>query len=971
MENSKTVKLDFLNRLFFGKGSLSVWTDGICLDADFHEFPSPLQQAELKQGVLIDRIAWGTECFRLIRNEKLRQAFASIESDRVSYWLPRYLEHFNQLVEVSMKFENYISTFNRYIRESHKTDFLKRLESSSRQLTMMAEYSALGFDTSNISETFISFVSNPSEFVAERNNKFLVKELTSIQYLFEDLESHPLTERQREACVYDEDNVLVIAGAGTGKTSTMRAKAAYLVHQGFVRPEEILMLAYGNKAREELEERVYELDYLKGVKIRTFHSLGKEIIGQYEGRATNVSVLASDSAQYSKFIDNQLNKMISESVLYSALTSFFSEYQYPQSNDLEFKTHGEYLAYLKNNEIRDLSGNSVKSFEELRISNYLFRNGISFEYEREYPFPVSDPGRNVYKPDYYLPDLDVFIEHFGINETGETRPGIDKAKYNKDREWKINVHKKCDTKLIQTFSYQSKTGLESALEAELKKHCELNSIDFESILAPVTSESLLNQLKELGTFKNFSKLLANFLTLFKNSSYSIDGIPYSGKNLYDKTRQKVFHVIFKWVYERYCSVLGANKSIDFADMIREAEKMVCSDDFHDVTESQYRFRYIMVDEFQDISPVRADLIKALRAVGSNCSLFCVGDDWQAIYRFTGSDVSLTTEFSKHFGKTHQVILDKTFRFNNRIECVASRFVQENDHQLKKELMTHEISNKTEVRVIRGYKEEVLRNLLGQLVVESKPGTSVLVLSRFKESLKSVSPVEKEFPGLRIRSMSAHSAKGKQADYVIILNVIDGKYGFPSKVTTDPLLETLLPSLESFVYAEERRLFYVALTRARQTVFIHTLLGKESDFLTEMKVKGFDIQFDKDELSRYVIETAHCPECRTGSLIPRQSQFGLFYVCGLGKDYCDTIVEACPGCKQAPLLRNNRILFCADPNCDFKAELCPVCMVGRLVERENSRTGNKFMGCSMFKRSERGSCTYTAILKKSKKSKAQI
>lgn len=965
IENNEIVELGFFNRLILGEKSLSFGDNGICLGDKLIEYPKPLLKIQYKKGLLFDKLVWGEVSYRYFRNNELRLLFSDLESDRLQYWAPIYSEYFNQLVHTSEKFENYILLFNRYIRGTNTDDWLERLSTAEKLLALKEEYVLLGFDINEIRDTFLAFISDPDTFVADKNKLFIKSELNSTHHLFDNLEEHPLTERQREACVYDEDNVLVIAGAGTGKTSTMVAKAAYLVQQGYARPEEILMLAYGKDARQELEERVYELDYLNGVVVRTFHSLGKEIIGRYERRATNVSVLASDDAQYVKFIDNQVEQMANEPSLKDALQSFFSEYQYPQPNELEFKSHGEYLQYLKDNEIRDLAGNLVKSFEELRISNYLFKNGIHFEYECEYPYPVSSPGRNVYKPDYYLPDLDVYIEHFGINESGGTRPGIDKDRYNRDKEWKIKVHQEWDTKLIQTFSYQSKLGLENILERELKEHCKLNDIDLEDLLVPVTTNNLFSTVKELGAYKNFSKLIAGFLTLFKGSPYDIDNLPIPETNQYNKTRISLFYLIFKWVYERYSSVLTANKAIDFADMIRDAEKIVRSNDFHEKTQSKYKFRYILVDEFQDISPIRASLIKALRDVGSNCALFCVGDDWQAIYRFTGSDISLTTKYSEHFGKTYPVTLDKSFRFNNRIESVASGFVQANEYQLRKDLITHTQSARTEVHINQGHKQEVLRDIFAKITAESELGASVLVLSRFKESLKDVTAIKNGFPKLKIKQMTAHASKGKQADYVIILDVIDDKYGFPSKITTDPLLESLLPTLEKYAYAEERRLFYVSLTRAKKTVFIHTVLGKESEFLKEMKEEGLDVQFEKSELNQYVIESARCPECGAGSLIPRMGKFGLFYVCGLGKDYCDSLVIRCPACEKAPLLRNDEFHYCAAPDCDFKADCCPVCSTGRLVVRENSLTGNKFIGCSNYKGKEPGSCTYSVPVTKSK------
>jgi len=966
IENNQIVEQGILNRLILGVKSITLKDNGIYLGDKLVEFPKPLEKVQYKRGLLFDKLVWGEVSYQFIRNNNARVVFNNLESDRLQYWTPIYKEYFNQLVDTSEKFENYVLSFNRYVRGTHKDDWNERLSKSESLLSLRKEYTALGFDEGKIKDTLISFIDDPDGFVDGKNNIFIKDQLNLSQKLFDSLEEDPLTEKQREACVYDEDNVLVIAGAGTGKTSTMVAKAAYLVQQGLARPEEILMLAYGKDARTELEERVYQLDNLNGVAIRTFHSLGKEIIGHYENRATDVSVLASDGAQYIKFIDNQIEQMLNEPALDEALQLIFSEYLYPQPNDLEFKSHGEYLQYVKNNEIRDLAGNLVKSFEELRISNYLFKNGIRFEYEREFPHPVNSPGRNVYRPDYYLPDLDVYIEHFGINENGETRPGIDKDKYNKDKVWKIKAHQECGSNLIQTFSYESKKGLESVLDSKLRQYCELNDINFEELLNPVSKSNLFSTIKELGVYKNFSKLIASYLTLFKSSPFDIENIPVPETSQYNKTRLRLFYLVFKWVYERYCSVLSANKTIDFADMIRDAERIVRSEDFHEKTNSKYKFRYIMVDEFQDISPIRTSLIKALREVGSSCALFCVGDDWQAIYRFTGSDVSLTINFSVHFGNTYPVTLNKTFRFNNRIESVASGFVQANANQLKKDLTTHTKSDKTEVHIAQGDKEKVLKDILSQITSETKRDASVLVLSRFRASLKNISVTKKEFSKLNIKQMSAHASKGKQADYVIILDVIDGKYGFPSKVTTDPLLESLLPTLEDYAYAEERRLFYVALTRAKKSVFIHTVLGKESDFLKEMKEKGFDVQFEKNELSKYLIDDARCPECGVGTLIPRKGKFGLFFVCGLGKNYCDTTVSKCPNCGEAPLLRNEVFHYCASSDCEFKADCCPDCFTGYLLVRKNSRTGREFIGCSNFKANERGSCKYSKQIKKLKR-----
>jgi len=290
-ENCEVVKLGFINRFIFRAKSLSLRENGLYLDDKYVEYPRPLLQSKYMHGIVFDKLLWGEGNYLFIKNNALRILFSDLETKKIQYWSPIYKEYFDQTVDVSKKFENYINTFKRYVRRTHAENWLERLSASKSQLSLRKDYVALGFDVNKIQPALLEFLSDPDGFATKKNAVFTKEQLNSTNHLFDQLEEHPLTERQREACIHDEDNVLVIAGAGTGKTSTMRAKAAYLVQQGYARPEEILMLAYGKDARKELEDRVYELDGLNGVVIRTFHSLGKEIIGHYENRATNVSVL--------------------------------------------------------------------------------------------------------------------------------------------------------------------------------------------------------------------------------------------------------------------------------------------------------------------------------------------------------------------------------------------------------------------------------------------------------------------------------------------------------------------------------------------------------------------------------------------------------------------------------------------------------------------------------------------------------
>ncbi|WMC11190.1 UvrD-helicase domain-containing protein [Oceanimonas pelagia] len=288
---------------------------------------------------------------------------------------------------------------------------------------------------------------------------------------------------------------------------------------------------------------------------------------------------------------------------------------------------------------------------------------------------------------------------------------------------------------------------------------------------------------------------------------------------------------------RYQQHLREAGEIDFDDMIEQATELVRGGRF------VVPWRHVLVDEFQDISRERAGLLLALRDAAPELSLFCVGDDWQAIYRFSGADVSLTTDFAGFFGATAVTALDTTFRFNNVIERVASRFVTRNPHQLPKTLSTLERSEGPCVHVLPVADNEtmdVVARLLGQIAAQ-RPNASVYLLSRFRFSLPDdalLAGWRKRFAGLHIDAQTLHGAKGKESDCVIMLGLSRGRYGFPPEKKQASLLDALLPVEEDFPHAEERRLFYVGLTRAREQVFLLADRQIPSPFVKELLEGGY-------------------------------------------------------------------------------------------------------------------------------------
>ena len=941
------------------KRLVHVYQEGLIINSQSYPYPSIDFTVSVNSKGPFLILKWGDKTFLFFNNKALKHAFEHLFDARIEYWRSDYLPGFEGIKKISDKFVRIVRDRNRYIKTSYLNELVDVFSGNLSVFESESAWLKLNFDVGAISESFRFFLHEPIEFQKRFNDKWIKSELKLNKALFDQLEEHPLTERQRVSCVTDEDNILVLAGAGTGKTSTMVAKAKYLVVNGYAAPKEIMMLAYGSDAQKELQQRVSEHKDLQGVQVSTFHSAGKRIINYHEVNA--VSKLATDDKVYTKFVETQIQELLRDEESGEDFKQFATKYLYPKPNDLAFKSQGEYLHYVKDNALRALSGDLVKSFEELTIANFLYSNGIKFEYEKTYPFPSNEPGRGGYQPDFYLSDFDIYLEHFGIDKEGNTRKGIDAEKYKLEMEWKRNFHTLNNTILWETFSHQAKTpdSLIKVLKIQINEHCLHNDINQEDVYHPVSPNNIYACLKDLGIVSTFSTLLANFLSLFKASPYGLEAIKVGHLDEYNYSRWQIFERLFHWIYKRYQSVLEENKAIDFSDMINKATVYAEKTEFHDKTNDSFKIKYLLVDEFQDISPIRASFIKALRSANPDCSLMGVGDDWQAIYRFTGSDVRLTTEFEKHFGASVTLQLDKTFRFNDRIEKIASGFVQKNPAQTPKKLTTHTYSNNPEVSVIRDNKEDAITRIMNSLG-EPKGATrpTVMFLSRFKNSLKALKDIESKYPKYQIKSMSAHGSKGKQADFVVVLDVIDDKWGFPSKIETDSILLSLLPAVDDFKYSEERRLFYVALSRAKESVFIHTELGRESVFINELIENKEDVRVFLNDLDPLFNKDVRCPECLEGNLVPLEGRYGLFYACSLGKNYCKTVVKMCAKCGEAPILPTDTHYECASENCEHKMPRCPSCHRGMLLERKNTKDGSTFFGCSNFRGNDENSCRYS-------------
>ncbi len=493
--------------------------------------------------------------------------------------------------------------------------------------------------------------------------------LTRYADFFAGIESSPLNPAQARAVVNGEHSLLVLAGAGSGKTSVLVARAGWLLTRGEATADQILLLAFGRKAAQEMDERIEARLHTQEITARTFHALALHIIQQGSKKVPVVSKLENDT-----------------------------------------------------------------------------------------------PARQA-----------LFI-----------------------KAWQ----QQCSEKKAQA------KGWRQWLEEELNW---------------TVPEGSFWQNEKLA--RRLAPRLDRWVSLMRMhggaQSEMIAGAPEEIRDLFSKRVKLMAPLLKAWK-----TALKEENAVDFSGLIHQAILILEKGRFVSP------WKHILVDEFQDISPQRAALLAALRGQNKHTSLFAVGDDWQAIYRFSGAQLSLTTAFHHYFGEGDRCDLDTTYRFNNRIGEIANRFIQQNPHQLAKPLNSLAAGDKKAVTLLA---DDQLDALLDKLSGYAKPEERILLLARYHH-LKpaTLEKAATRWPKLQLDFMTIHASKGQQADYVIVLGLQEGSDAFPAPARESVMEQALLPVPEDFPDAEERRLLYVAITRARHRVWLLFNKAQPSSFVAVLR-----------------------------------------------------------------------------------------------------------------------------------------
>ncbi|MFS3860441.1 DNA helicase IV [Proteus mirabilis] len=655
---------------------------GIEVSGEKHQYLIPFN--ELIDIFCKKGIVWGELEFLLPDNQVVRLHGTDWEETQQFYrylyqtwqiWSQEMSEITAQVLEKQLSAIQDITQSDKWIKQSQLAGIQQAIQESFSAVPLPLERLPQ-FDNCKVHyQRCLQWLQQGNALIAQENAQWVARMLSEHEEFFTTIESSPLNESQCKAVINGEDNILVLAGAGSGKTSVLVARAGWLLRRRLATSEQILLLAFGRKAAEEMNQRLSER-LNADITAKTFHALALFIIQQSTKKQPKISELEINSEKRRTLLLTQWREQC-------------------QQKKAQAKGWREWLS------------------EELA---------------------------------WEIPDGEFW--------------------HDKKLENQVVVRLERWISLLRMQGGSQKTMIDS-------------------VPAEYTD-----------AFKKYLKLLAPLLKAWKTA-------------------------------------LKEENAIDFSGLLHQAINLIEKGRFVSP------WKHILVDEFQDISPLRAALLNALKQQNTQTSLFAVGDDWQAIYRFSGAELLLTTAFHQSFGDGAECALDTTYRFNSTIGDVANTFIQQNPNQLAKPLNSLTKGNKKAVVLLPDDQLESLLNKMSGYVSDDE---TILLLARYHYLQPDLLKKAKtRWPKLKLQFMTFHASKGQQADYVIILGLQSGKDGFPAPARESMIETALLPPVEDYPDAEERRLMYVALTRAKKQVWLLFNKQQPSCFVSELKSQGVPTQ----------------------------------------------------------------------------------------------------------------------------------
>lgn len=745
----------------------------------------------------------------------------------------------------------------KFLNTSEKKDLMKSIDELQYAIINISK--CLDHNLPKIKETEKKLL-DLKEGINRYNKNYIDIRKKAYNYLW-NKGSFTLDEEQQTAVITDDKYNLVVAAAGSGKTEVLTTRIAYLIKRkpDSVIPDRILAIAYQKKASEEIENRLLNRYGIRNTNVSTFHKLGKNILEQARSKYQHTDVV--DENKKHEILEKLfIHKFENDKEFYFKFLTF-SKIVLSTEKDEDETARDDALEYSKKRCYYSINNVKVKSKAEEEIIDFFLTHTLNdksiwIKYE---------PDVSGFRPDFYLPDYDVYIEHWALNKKGEVPKWFSQTSedYKKSMEMKKKWFNEHNYTLIETFAYEYN-----------EKHPE----EFIELLKNKLKRVLSDRDKTRFDFsrKSYSKIVElawksqqtpiedcmTFITTAKSFGLTPDKVKDRFKDKNWSKKQLAFAELVLPLFYDYEKILKKYDKIDFEDMINSA--ILELEKNPQLRSNSYD--HILIDEYQDISAQRFKLIKKLLDRNPRCKLFCVGDDWQSIMAFSGSNINFFVKFGEYFKDPTISIISTNYRSNKTIVNAGSTLIKNNTSCQIQKPTKSKSTNEKAINVISiqtnnqySYELHMVTDCIDRIVSYLKMGydpEEILVLTRFmrtkiKSRYKFLETIKLFIQsannrGLelacgnarsksKVRLLTVHKSKGLEAKVVFLLNLTKGSYGFPSEIENSDVFEIarinypLQKQLE-----EERRLFYVAITRAKEDLHIYTWEPRTSAFLDEVK-----------------------------------------------------------------------------------------------------------------------------------------
>ncbi|MEX6690082.1 ATP-dependent helicase [Danxiaibacter flavus] len=661
-----------------------------------------------------------------------------------------------------------------------------------------------------------------------------------------------LNEQQRKAVVSETNRLLVLAGAGSGKTKTLLQKLIYLIEEKGVSPANILAITFTRNATNEMidrliisadtsgeyekqlfdkkrskadkdRERLYQqkkYKWIDGLTVRTFHSfcysiLRNDGVNEFDNKFRIIGDEKKDE-------EDELAKHVAPETVFEVFHKILIEHCEDTDYLLQLKRYIlDYVVdkiHLKKDDLRyshkdgkyftTLDGTKVRSKSEQFIADWFYRHSIKYEYE-----PLLNVKDFSFHPDFYVPEANLYIEHIS-----------DKSFSTKDKEEQFQ---KGNLLLVKTFDSMTK-------DSALFNHT-LDKIVKNRLPANYHKTVSLSFREEFNGYhdyvKDFVQQVMRITDMIKVENIQINTVLENARKDQHERVRNFYESAIPIVKEYICYC--TNKSyLDFNDLISKSTSLFRNQ--QDIANKyKTKFDYILVDEFQDVNNLQVELIKLL--LTDKTQLFCVGDDWQSIYGFRGSNVNYIVEFEKHFEKAGTIKLNLNYRSTQNIVGASNEVIKHNKFKVDKDVQASKKSEHKIVVYSGNSQEENIQFCVDKVKEFLNDGiTNDEILFLYRRS-KMFTPYFYRFrdEAIRIQGKTIHAAKGLEAKIVFIIGLTEGNGGFPDIWLEDRIFQVIKKANHDLLMEEERRLFYVAITRAKDKLFLITEKGSESSFLKEI------------------------------------------------------------------------------------------------------------------------------------------